>query len=151
MKEKEFYHFFANGKRYDLLKDAKFIYFIKETRYRKTASYQFVYNISDSQFRDHRNSIFVSLRLKFDPLKYYSYETGKEVGSIEASEIMRIDDSPHAILSKMKSISNCYFNCKKKLIDKLTLIQKMEEELNSYWRSGSDQEFYITYEELYNL
>ena len=47
--KKEFYDFFANGKRYDLLKDGRFIYFKKETGFRDTAGYEFIYHISDSE------------------------------------------------------------------------------------------------------
>jgi len=151
MNKKEFHHFFANGKKYDLLKDAKFVYFNRNTSFKNKASYDFVYHIFDSDFRGHRSSTFVSLNFLFDPLFYFCYKTRTKIGNITSKEIRSIDHCPHAILSKMKSLSNYYFSCRKKIISKEFLIEKMEKRLNSYWEYEHRDEFYITYEELYNL
>ena len=151
MKNKEFYHFFANGKRYDLLKDGKFIYFRKEKRNKNSAFYEFVYHLSDSNFRDDRSSIFVSFSLTFDPLYYHERETRNRAGKITALEIEKANDCPYAILSKVKEISNYFFPCEKKVIDKESLIKKMEKDLNSHWESYGDYSFYVSYQELYSL
>ena len=145
MKTKEFYEYFINGKKYNLLQEKLVMYNYNVNRHSSERTIQFNYYIRET------NS-FVKFDLKF-PLEVRSFETGSSVKKLNLRNRFTEDSisCPNIMLSFILDHKDYFFPCEKEVVTKSFLVKKMEKDLNSYWHSKKSYKFFIEYEELYNL